>query len=69
MTHLVDHVRETWPGVPVWMRKLHRVGPVGGASCEWLFRPGRLIEVRWAKGKVGSVRTVDPEGLAVATGP
>ncbi|ORY41111.1 hypothetical protein BCR35DRAFT_311378 [Leucosporidium creatinivorum] len=35
MTHLVDHVRETWPGVPVWLRKLHRVGPVGGASYDW----------------------------------
>lgn len=33
MTHLLDHVNTTWPGTPVWMRKLHRVGPVGGASC------------------------------------
>lgn len=34
MKHLLSHVTKTWPGVPVWVRKLHRVGPVGGASCE-----------------------------------
>lgn len=34
MKHLLKHVTETWPDVPVWVRKLHRVGPVGGASCE-----------------------------------
>ncbi|GAA6063029.1 hypothetical protein JCM10212_001008 [Sporobolomyces blumeae] len=35
MKDVLRHVNETWPGVPVWMRKLHRVGPVGGASYDW----------------------------------
>lgn len=45
MKHLLKHVTETWPDVPVWVRKLHRVGPVGGASCEFLFAalPGSLV--------------------------
>lgn len=30
---VIHRVNETWPGVPIWLRKLHRVGPVGGASC------------------------------------
>lgn len=34
MRALLAHVNQTWPGVPIWMRKLHRVGPVGGASCK-----------------------------------
>lgn len=34
MRHLIRHVHKTWPNTPIWMRKLHRVGPVGGASCE-----------------------------------
>lgn len=33
MRDLVRHVNGTWEGVPIWLRKLHRVGPVGGASC------------------------------------
>lgn len=41
MTNLLGHIEETWPGVPIWMRKLHRVGPVGGASCESLCEEGR----------------------------
>ncbi|BGP19478.1 hypothetical protein JCM10213v2_007573 [Rhodosporidiobolus nylandii] len=32
---LLSHVNETWPGAPIWVRKLHRVGPVGGASYDW----------------------------------
>lgn len=31
---VIQRVNETWPGVPIWLRKLHRVGPVGGASCK-----------------------------------
>lgn len=34
MKQLIKHVSDTWPRVPIWVRKLHRVGPVGGASCE-----------------------------------
>ncbi|SCV69242.1 BQ2448_2262 [Microbotryum intermedium] len=29
---ILEHTRKTWPGIPVWYRKLHRVGPVGQAS-------------------------------------
>ncbi|GAA5865796.1 hypothetical protein JCM1840_006249, partial [Sporobolomyces johnsonii] len=32
MKEVLGHVNQTWPGVPIWLRKLHRVGPVGGAS-------------------------------------
>ncbi|GAA5912095.1 uncharacterized protein JCM6883_007109 [Sporobolomyces salmoneus] len=35
MRTLLAHVNETWPGIPIWLRKLHRVGPVGGASYDW----------------------------------
>ncbi|GAA5876797.1 hypothetical protein JCM3774_003476 [Rhodotorula dairenensis] len=35
MKNLLSHVSKTWPDVPVWVRKLHRVGPVGGASYDW----------------------------------
>ncbi|GAA5932462.1 hypothetical protein JCM1841_000589 [Sporobolomyces salmonicolor] len=35
MKELLRHVNQTWPGVPIWLRKLHRVGPVGGASYDW----------------------------------
>jgi hypothetical protein len=34
MQSVIKRVNETWPGVPIWLRKLHRVGPVGGASCK-----------------------------------
>lgn len=33
MLTVISHINSTWPGTPIWMRKLHRVGPVGGASC------------------------------------
>ena len=33
MKKVIQHVELTFPGVPLWYRKLHRVGPVGGASC------------------------------------
>ncbi|BGP57807.1 hypothetical protein JCM8202v2_005454 [Rhodotorula sphaerocarpa] len=35
MKQLIKHVSDTWPRVPIWVRKLHRVGPVGGASYDW----------------------------------
>ncbi|KAM0746927.1 hypothetical protein T439DRAFT_329199 [Meredithblackwellia eburnea MCA 4105] len=35
MTDLLHHVNQTWPGTPIWLRKLHRVGPVDGASYDW----------------------------------
>ncbi|KAM0786895.1 hypothetical protein ACM66B_002319 [Microbotryomycetes sp. NB124-2] len=39
MKHLIEHVRKTWPNTPIWMRKLHRVGPLGAhSSSDW--RPG-----------------------------
>lgn len=33
LKEVIVHVNTTWPGVPLWLRKLHRVGPVGPASC------------------------------------
>lgn len=33
LKEVIGHVNTTWPGVPLWLRKLHRVGPVGPASC------------------------------------
>lgn len=35
MKKVIQHVELTFPGVPLWYRKLHRVGPVGGASYDW----------------------------------
>ena len=37
MTAVLERINETWPGVPIWVRKLHRVGPVAGKSCQSLF--------------------------------
>jgi hypothetical protein len=39
MRALLAHVNKTWPDVPIWLRKLHRVGPVGGASCTFPLPP------------------------------
>jgi len=34
--HLVKHIKRTWPNTPLWLRKLHRVGPLGSASStDW----------------------------------
>lgn len=41
MVNLLHHVQDTWPDVPVWLRKLHRVGPVSGASCA--FPPSSVL--------------------------
>ncbi|KAI5475512.1 hypothetical protein MNV49_001326 [Pseudohyphozyma bogoriensis] len=35
LLHLIEHVNTTWPDTPIWLRKLHRVGPVRGASYDW----------------------------------
>ncbi|SCZ97355.1 BZ3500_MvSof-1268-A1-R1_Chr4-2g07159 [Microbotryum saponariae] len=32
---ILEHTCKTWPGTPVWYRKLHRVGPVGQASYDF----------------------------------
>ncbi|KDE04566.1 hypothetical protein MVLG_05034 [Microbotryum lychnidis-dioicae p1A1 Lamole] len=32
---ILEHTRKTWPGTPVWYRKLHRVGPVDQASYDF----------------------------------
>jgi hypothetical protein len=64
MKHLLKHVTETWPGVPVWMRKLHRVGPVGGASCE---SRGSLSQYRLSRLSSSPSSRIRGFGARVAT--
>lgn len=67
MLSTVKKVKETWPGVPIVLRKLHRVGPSQGAADWQLGQPqvvNYFTDIRFQQLRAMQQHVAQTEGLA-----